>query len=745
MVPENSPQIVRVKFAEFYNITSEGLVIWVILVTSKRSSGKQDMKMSAEILNEVWETFIDLCELYNVSEAMGHKFFIGNHFFGVNLDKESQSGPIESMEYVTLWYMNQVEDISQRRKLQAIQMELFERSRLDNFSDLISFGIYGDQVSLARIFPQRICKLTTTFQQILIVGAIGVPATAVATCFAILGWIKFPFNSIMCITPFLVMGIGQYFYKKMRCRVTCESEAFIFPVHLWALEIYPKRLKTLARVDDAFLLLHSWRRHGHLETKERMRTAVHEIGPSMAITSATNTLAFGIGIASSTPVMSAFCLCTCIAICLDFVFEFLIFCPLLALFYRERGSKAVNHLAIFRWFSWDAYVNVLSSPFGRLFVVVFMFFIYVCAFLGVREMNPAFDPSKTFPRDSDLLLFLQKFQKIQQEYTPINFISLMPDLSNSHDVMAFFEMIHRLENSEGCYGPERTQLMLRNFIEWENTHNNSQSYEDLPKFLEERKVKDRVVIHETVENVRANFVVICRGDLDWTRRAMKIDSMRKIIDDYANFKPSLFDYDSTIYDLIITVKEEMLKSVMITFLCMTAACALMIPSLIGASMASLSMLSISFSLLGFLSIWGQDLDPVTMINVLMAIGFSVDFSKILFSAHICYHYHLGVRKGKLLSGKEGVLKVLQVVGRPMFEASFSTVICMTPLFFVPVYLIVSFAKTICIVASLGLLHGLVIIPVCLFSLTRSQQRTVNNVVLNEEKETMLHVNESVSF
>ncbi|KAE9420906.1 hypothetical protein Angca_003994, partial [Angiostrongylus cantonensis] len=363
------------KFAEFYNITSEGLVIWVILVTSKRSSGKQYMKMSAEILYEIerldefvtntsttfdgerihfkdvksteindvfhWykyayslsEYLSDIHLNFPVSETMGHKFFIGNHFFGVNLDKGSQSGPIESMEYVTLWYMNQVENISQRRKLQAIQMELFERSRLDNFSDLISFGIYGDQIASKEMLrgTQGTVKffilgvvlmvvfMSFTFNhiafgsKILIIGAIGVPATAVATCFAILGWIKFPFNSIMCITPFLVMGIG---------------------------------------VDDAFLLLHSWRRHGHLDTKERMRAAVHEIGPSMAITSATNTLAFGIGIASSTPL-----------------------------------------------------------------------------------------------------------------YTPINFISLMPDLSNSHDVTVFFEMIHRLENSEGCYGPERTQLMLRNFIE----------------------------------------------------------------------------------------------------------------------------------------------------------------------------------------------------------------------------------------------------------------------------------------
>ncbi|VDK56526.1 unnamed protein product [Cylicostephanus goldi] len=122
-----------------------------------------------------------------------------------------------------------------------------------------------------------------------------------------------------------------------------------------------------------------------------------------------------------------------------------------------------------------------------------------------------------------------------------------------------------------------------------------------------------------------NYIVICRGDLDWNLRAKKIDSMRKIIDQYPQFQTSLFDYDSTIYDLIIAVKDELIKAVLITFACMTLACAFMIPSLTGASIATVSMLSISFTLLGILALWGQSLDPVTMINVLMAIGLSVDF------------------------------------------------------------------------------------------------------------------------
>lgn len=63
---------------------------------------------------------------------------------------------------------------------------------------------------------------------------------------------------------------------------------------------------------------------------------------------------------------------------------------------------------------------------------------------------------------------------------------------------------------------------------------------------------------------------------------------------------------------------------------------------------------------------------------------------------------------------------------------------MSPLFFVPVYIIVAFAKTVCLVATLGLLHGVVIIPVCLAIMTRQRKPSRRpEDLLGEQKENML--------
>lgn len=156
----------------------------------------------------------------------------------------------------------------------------------------------------------------------------------------------------------------------------------------------------------------------------------------------------------------------------------------------------------------------------------------------------------------------------------------------------------------------------------------------------------------------------------------------------------------------------MIKAVIVTLVCMVIVCFVIIPSPKHTGIATLSVLSISYSLIGALGWWGQDMDPVTMTNVLMAIGFSVDFS-----AHICYHYFKQERSEQRLGLKTEpkdlvyrLATVLSHVGRPTIEAASSTVICMLPLFTVQMYVIMSFAKTVMCVGALGILHGLFLVP-----------------------------------
>jgi predicted RND superfamily exporter protein len=61
---------------------------------------------------------------------------------------------------------------------------------------------------------------------------------------------------------------------------------------------------------------------------------------------------------------------------------------------------------------------------------------------------------------------------------------------------------------------------------------------------------------------------------------------------------------------------------------------ILIPNRLGVAAISVMIASICFTLIGLMSWWGADLDPVTMVDVLLATGFSVDYT-----AHIAHQYY----------------------------------------------------------------------------------------------------------
>ena len=59
----------------------------------------------------------------------------------------------------------------------------------------------------------------------------------------------------------------------------------------------------------------------------------------------------------------------------------------------------------------------------------------------------------------------------------------------------------------------------------------------------------------------------------------------------------------------------------------------LIPNPICSLWVAFSILSIEVGVVGFMTLWNVNLDSISMINLIMCIGFSVDFS-----AHISYHF-----------------------------------------------------------------------------------------------------------
>jgi predicted RND superfamily exporter protein len=82
------------------------------------------------------------------------------------------------------------------------------------------------------------------------------------------------------------------------------------------------------------------------------------------------------------------------------------------------------------------------------------------------------------------------------------------------------------------------------------------------------------------------------------------------------------------------VGDITVKTLVITLISMAAVCVFFIPNVAALLVAVAAIASICTGVMGLLSWWGAYLDPVTMSDLIMAIGFSVDYT-----THISYHFY----------------------------------------------------------------------------------------------------------
>ena len=107
---------------------------------------------------------------------------------------------------------------------------------------------------------------------------------------------------------------------------------------------------------------------------------------------------------------------------------------------------------------------------------------------------------------------------------------------------------------------------------------------------------------------------------------------------------------------------------------------------------------------GYMTWWNVNLDGVALINLIMCIGFSVDFS-----AHIVYHYMSEDDK----TPEERIAASLYALGMPIVQGATSTVLGVFGLAFAPSYVYITFFKMVFLVIFLGAAHGLILLPVLL--------------------------------
>ncbi|VDM62111.1 unnamed protein product [Angiostrongylus costaricensis] len=364
----------------------------------------------------------------------------------------------------------------------------------------------------------------------------------------------------------------------------------------------------------------------------------------------------------------------------------------------------------------------------RIVLAVLMCGYYYANAIGILQLRTVISIEKMSLPDSYLQEFQVQFEASFKLMQPVSVFIMNPgDMRDPRRLRTIKQIIREFENATFSYGSESTFSWIPPYEEFLSPkkakyaypfqfygETEEFTYKELPIFLQSAtyfymstfvKYNETACFENSPECITAFFFVTnFHGHIKYHELIPAVKDWRRIAAKYPDYQIYAYSEHSPFIDQTMAIDATVWGSMATALFCTAVACFVFIPSMTCIVTACFSVLSVTLGILGLLSLWGVDLDPISMTALLMAVGFSVDFT-----SHIAYHFYKSKQKDPALRIEETLL----YMGWPVLQVGFSTIIAILPLALKPSYLVMVFFKTIVTVCSLGMFHGLVVMPAIL--------------------------------
>ncbi|XP_078573965.1 patched domain-containing protein 3-like [Branchiostoma floridae x Branchiostoma japonicum] len=220
------------------------------------------------------------------------------------------------------------------------------------------------------------------------------------------------------------------------------------------------------------------------------------------------------------------------------------------------------------------------------------------------------------------------------------------------------------------------------------------------------KYSHDILFNEDGTEIIASRFFVQTKQIDGTLKEKNIMTKMRELASGASVEAIVYHPAFVYYDQYIAILPNTLQNLGIATGAMLVVSLFLMPHVVNAVWVTLAIASICTGVLGFMTLWSVNLDSVSMINIIMCIGFSVDFS-----AHIVYSFVTA----KESSRDARAVHALYSLGVPILQGSISTILGVAALSMAPSYGFRTFFKTVFLVIVFGLVHGIVFLPVMLSS------------------------------
>lgn len=213
-----------------------------------------------------------------------------------------------------------------------------------------------------------------------------------------------------------------------------------------------------------------------------------------------------------------------------------------------------------------------------------------------------------------------------------------------------------------------------------------------------------VKLDDEKERIIASRFLIQAVNVSGTNQEKDMVKELRDICDQSPLNASVFHPYFVFFDQFELVRPTSIQCMIFGALVMMFISFIFIPNILCCLWVAFCIVSIELGVAGYMALWGVNLDSISMINLIMCIGFSVDFT-----AHICYAY----MSSKRTRPEDRMKDSLYSLGLPIVQGAASTILGLMALLLAGTYIFLVFFKMVFLVIFIGALHGMFLLPVLL--------------------------------
>ena len=512
-------------------------------------------------------------------------------------------------------------------------------------------------------------------------------------------------------------------------------------------------------LDSVFLLLSSWTRSAAHSSDVAVRVShtFSDAAVSLTIASLTTILGFAVGALTATfRCVQIFCIYAALALSFNYIWmltafgsciawagmreasnrhcllmkkvlplelspSFLYSCVLAGGKKPSRSSVKVNEDKAEQktFFFRDIFSPFISKTMSKVVVLVSFAAYLVVAGYGIYHLKEGLEREDMVSPNSSL----RNYYKTEDLYFRdhpyrLQVVITEPlDYSNSTVQRQVFDLIQTLEDLPWVSNiTDFRQSWLHLFLQHAKgnflflpTSSKKDFYKSLHFFLEDRATRKHpatrdVLLGDDFEILASRFFLQTNRIVTNAEEKEAMTTMREIVN-RAPFKVVIFNPNFPLFDQFLNVAPSTIKTVLLCIFTMAFVTMVFIPNRMSVLWIIFTIISVEIGVIGFMSLWDVNLDVISMIVLIMGIGFSVDSS-----AHISYHY---LAYPTYFPPKVRLANCLYAVGPPVLQGACTTMLGVIPLMFVPSYIPRTFGKVVFLVIMLSLVHSLFLLPTLL--------------------------------